>query len=110
MLLKFVKSSGKRLSPQIKNCVLSLKIHTVLTSSTPGHHVRNEDFLKIYTYNVKSKWSVKNEDFISSIRILIKTFFWEIILSILRMTHRMISFKNNQKKGRKKKNDFLVIC
>lgn len=35
-----------------------------------------------------------------------KNILWEIILSILRMTHRMISFKNNQKKGRKKKNDF----
>ena len=28
------------------------------------HGRRNEDFLKIYTYNVKSKWSVKNEDFL----------------------------------------------
>ena len=67
----------------------------------------------IYTFNVRSKWGIKNEDFlIRSIKISINILL-EIILSTLRMTHRMISFKNNKKKKwRKKKSDFsnlLVI-
>lgn len=84
-----------------------------MTNSIPGHHVniylRNEDIQKIYTYNFKSKWGVKNEDFFytSSIKISIKNIHLEIILSILRMTHRMISFKkSSKKKEERKKNDF----
>lgn len=41
--------------------------------------------------------------FFTRYKNLDKNILWEIILSILRMTHRMISFKNNQKKREERK-------